>query len=554
MTSQAFGGVFLAGLIAAVGARQQPPPRDGPAPVVTGTGVIAGRVSVANVTPVAPIRRARVSLTGGALRTPEITDTDVEGRYQFTGLAAGTYRVIASKPGFVALESGSTHYGQRGPEIQLKDAGPIRADIALPPGAAIAGRIVGSTGEPVQNLLVSATRFSYSALGRRPIAVKQARTDDLGQYRIHSLPPGEYMLEAAPDPRIEATEAVTGGADRPPGRGRTYFAGTPHVHQARRISLTVGQEMRGMDFAVEPVPLARVAGRVVDSSGNAVKTFGLRMVPVGGGAGASGSVSPDGRFQMGHVAPGDYLMLASVLTDANAVGQYAAQRLTVSGQDVADVTIVTGPGAVLEGQIAARGDGPLPDLRRVRFEAVETEFEMPPSRPPAAPILIQPDGRFAVRGLFGPRILRLAGLPLGWALESVWLAEADITDAAVDFRETSAPRQLRMLITDRTGTLTGSVRTQGGPARAFEVIVLPEDEKLRSATSRFIHRATPRADGTFEVRGLLPGRYRIAAVDFIDEGSVGDPELLRKLAADGTAVTIPSKDSQPLTLELQVAR
>lgn len=546
MRTRALGTLFVTALAATVWAGQQPPPRDLAASAATGAGVVAGRVVVADVSPVAPIRRARVSLSGGPLRAPEITDTDIEGNYRFTGLLPGAYRVTASKPGFVTLEAGAMHYTQRAAEIDVKNADSVRADIALPRGAAIEGRIVDSNAEPVQNLLIAASRFSHSALGRRTAAVKQTRTDDRGQYRIHSLPPGEYILEAAPDPRIEATEAVM--PDRPPGRGRTYFPGTPQLHQARRLALAVGQELRGTNFTIEAVPLARVSGRVVDSSGAPVKAFGFRMVPAGGGASVSGSISPDGRFLLGHVPPGDYLMLASVLTEASAVGQYGAHRLAVSGPDLTDVTVVTAPGALLEGQVLVTGQAALPDLRRTRFEAIETEFELPPSRPPAAPITVQPDGRFAVRGLFGPRILRLSGLPPGWALESVRLADADITDVSTDFRESNAPRQLLMTITDQTGSVTGSVRTRAGQARAYEVIAIPEDEKLVSATSRFIHRGAPRADGTFNLSGLLPGRYRIAAVDFLDEGSWKDPDVLRKLAAAGTAVAVGSSSGQPLTL------
>ena len=554
MRAQSLGCAIVTALAATVWAGQQPPPRDRPTPAAPGDGVISGRVVVANVSPVAPIRRARVSLSGGSLRAPEITDTDIEGNYRFTGLLPGAYRVAASKPGFVTLEAGALHYTQRAAEIDVKVAASVRADIALPRGAAVEGQINDSTGEPVQNLLISASRFSHSALGRRTVAVKQARTDDRGQYRIHSLPPGEYILEAAPDPRIEGTEAGMPGADRPPGRGRTYFPGTPQLHQARRVALAVGQELRGTNFTIESVPLARVSGRVLDSSGAPVKAFGFRMVPLGGATGVSGSLSPDGRFMLGHVPPGDYLMLASVLTDASAVGQYAAQRITVSGADVTDVSILTTPGALLEGQVQVKGQTPLPDLRRARLDAIETEFELPPSRPPAPPITVQPDGRFIVRGLFGPRILRLSGLPPGWALDSVRLADADITDISTDFRESNAPRQLLMTITDQTGSVTGNVRTRNGQARAYEVIAIPEDDKLVSATSRFIQRSAPRADGTFNMSGLLPGKYRVAAVDFLDEGSWKDPDVLRRLAAAGTAVTVASGSDQSLELELQVSR
>ena len=212
-------------LVVAGALQAQQPPRDLQGPPATGA-IISGRVVVADARPAVPIRRARVSLTGGALRAPEITDSDVEGNYQFGGLPAGSYRVTASKPGFVTLEAGATRYGQRPAAIELKGGQSAVAAVALPRGAAIEGRIVDAGGAPVQNIIVSASRFTYSALGRRTAPLKQARTDDLGRYRIHSLPPGGYIVEAAPDARLEVSQGTMAGADRPPGRGHTFFPGT----------------------------------------------------------------------------------------------------------------------------------------------------------------------------------------------------------------------------------------------------------------------------------------------------------------------------------------
>jgi hypothetical protein len=111
-----------------------------------------------------------------------------------------------------------------------------------------------------------------------------------------------------------------------------------------------------------------------------------------------------------------------------------------------------------------------------------------------------------------------------------------------------------MVISDATGTVTGTVRSRAGAASTYEVILFPEGEKSRSATSRFVHRASPRADGTFLVTGLLPGRYIAAAVDYLDDGTWNDPEALKRLAAGGTPLTVAAGGAETLTLNLQVLR
>src|SRR5262245_11606916 len=91
---------------AAIGlAAQTPPPqvqRDPTAtPMPTGTASIAGRVVIQQNGQPAPVRRARVTLESSILPRVVRVDTDVDGRFQFSDLPAGAYRVIAEKAGFV---------------------------------------------------------------------------------------------------------------------------------------------------------------------------------------------------------------------------------------------------------------------------------------------------------------------------------------------------------------------------------------------------------------------------------------------------------------------
>ena len=96
--------VFVA---AAMGlAAQGPLPqvqRDRPTPAAmpTGTSSIGGRVlSLQNGQP-APVRRARVTLESSLLPRTVRVDADVDGRFQFSDLPAGSYRVVVDKAGFV---------------------------------------------------------------------------------------------------------------------------------------------------------------------------------------------------------------------------------------------------------------------------------------------------------------------------------------------------------------------------------------------------------------------------------------------------------------------
>src|SRR5712691_3816112 len=122
------------------------PPRDAP-PQRPATGTIRGRV-VAEASG-DPIRNARVSVTDDYERPPVLSDVD--GRFAFLALPAGSFTVTAGKAGFAKTTFGARAPGAAGTPIRVA-AGAVVDEVvvALPRGAAaIAGTVVDDTGEPV---------------------------------------------------------------------------------------------------------------------------------------------------------------------------------------------------------------------------------------------------------------------------------------------------------------------------------------------------------------------------------------------------------------------
>ena len=95
-------------------------------------------------------------------------------------------------------------FGQRRP---LGQGAPIdvatgqvvaRIDAALQLAAVITGRIVDEFGDPVTNVRVAPMRYQFINGERR---IQQAggggtMTNDLGEYRIYGLLPGQYFVSA----------------------------------------------------------------------------------------------------------------------------------------------------------------------------------------------------------------------------------------------------------------------------------------------------------------------------------------------------------------------
>ena len=165
---------------------------------IAGSGVIRGRILDAGG---GPLARASVRLTSESLPSdPVSATTGDDGAYEFAALPSGTYRVSASRSGFMTLE-----YGQRRPFTrgEMIDLAPrevcARMDVVLARPGAVSGHVVDEAGEPVEGAFVRVLQVQYEAGRRRLVDVASAaaqHTDDRGDYRLYGLAPGEYFVSA----------------------------------------------------------------------------------------------------------------------------------------------------------------------------------------------------------------------------------------------------------------------------------------------------------------------------------------------------------------------
>ena len=113
----------------------------------TGTGSLRGKV-VASDTGGA-VRRAQVRISGPDIGTKTAL-TDAQGRYEFRELPAGRFNVSVSKSGFVTMQYGQNRPYEPGRPIELAEAQRMeKADVSLPRGSGLAGRVVDDCGEAV---------------------------------------------------------------------------------------------------------------------------------------------------------------------------------------------------------------------------------------------------------------------------------------------------------------------------------------------------------------------------------------------------------------------
>lgn len=560
-----------------------PFPGMGPRQVKTGTARIRGRVLSSETGDA--LRRVQVRVSGPDIGWKNAT-TDGEGRFEFRDLPAGRFSVSATKSGYVPVQYGQMRPFESGKAIELAEGQLLdKADMLMPRGSVISGRVLDEFGDPVTDAMVSTMRLTWSN-GRRRLqaAGRTSMTNDLGQFRLYGLPPGDYYVSATMrdmavvEMSIAAMDPATrGGAPAPTsGYAPTYFPGTANGAEAQKIPIAAGQDAPNTDFALLPVHLAKITGTVISSDGKPVEGSMVNALPrsadmaFGPMLGSSARTGRNGTFTLAGVPPGDYTLqtwaLQITTTGAGDMMTFTARvggtdgaelesgslPLTVSGEDVSNVVIMTSKGATASGQVTFEGGVKPANLATLQINAIPTVMDGPMMGLGGGPGKVGPDGAFELRGLSGARLIRAQGLPQGWMLKSVHANGVDVTDSGIEFKGGEALTGVEVVLTSKVTELSGSVRgSSGGPIKDYTLVVFSDDpQRWTLPNSRYVTGSRPNQEGRFQVGNLPPGSYYAVATDDIAQGEWGDPDVLDRFKSKATKFTLDEGEKKVLDLKL----
>jgi hypothetical protein len=246
---------------------------------------------------------------------PPMALTDRDGRYTFENVAPGRYRVSVQKTGF------ATVFEHGLPDVEVV-AGERREviDIELQRGAAIVGRVFDEHGEPLAGARVTALRRmprTARAAAASPTAfltpAGTAESNDLGEFRLFGLAPGEYLIGAAAAP-LMSERAMPRDTTIVP----TYFPGTSDAAAAQPLMVSSGQTYGDVTIRLIAVRAFHVSGIVRYPTGAPVANALVALRPIQD----SPSVLPTmnrlnqvhtdstGRFVIANVTAGEYTLLA----------------------------------------------------------------------------------------------------------------------------------------------------------------------------------------------------------------------------------------------------
>ena len=481
--------------------------------------------------------------------------TDADGHFQIENVVPGRYRVFFERTGFVEVNS-------RGLKVDV-NVFTIRAGQALQgllfrmlPTAVITGRITDEDGDPMSEVRVVAQKKRPGKAVRGTMAT--VATNDLGEYRLPGLFPGQYWIMAIPPPDFRDYEQQpekspkneNTSATQPEARYlTTYYPATYDAMQASPVTLKSGDEMP-VNLTLVPARTYRVRGIVAGVTPNQ-KTL-VELVSKGGLSMQSSQVGPDSQFEVRGVGPGSYVIRASSSTDTQSLT--ARQDLSVVAADVEGVKLTPQPSFTLFGHLRIEGAADL-----TQYSAL-----LRPAEPPddttsflsqelsATNAAIDRFGNLAWKNVSPDSYLIqvYGGDAQGSFLKSATLNGADILTGFT----ASGSATIELVMSSKGGTVEGVVVEKekdvddGHPVAGATVVAVPE-ERYRKIPDRFAIGSTDQS-GAFTIHGMAPGNYTLYAWQDAGDGIWRDPDFLKSQEANGTAVKVEEGSTQRLELKI----
>ena len=505
-----------------------------------------------------PLKKVLVQVIAERQGESYTASTDADGHFRVDNVAPGRYSIFFEKTGFAGVNARGL---KSDVNVLTVQAGQPLEDLVfrMLPTAVISGRVTDEDGDPMHEVRVFVQRKKPGKAGREGVGM--AGTNDLGEYRLAGLFPGEYWIVAMPPPdyrdyerqREKSPPDGDKTASHPDTRYvSTYYPGTYDATQASAVKLKVGDEMP-VNFTLVPARTYRVRGVVGVGTG---QKAGVELFAKAGDNYRvnADEIGPDGQFEVRGVAPGSYVLRAGSGTGTELLS--AHQDINVVAADVDGIRLTPVASFTMSGHL--HSDIASADLAQYVVNLRLAELPEDPGFFMSQDFFgtnatVDRLGHFEWKDVNpGNYIVQVYGSDpqSSYYLKSVTLGGRDI---ATGFTA-SGPATLEVLVSSKAGIVEGTVVEKekdvddAHPAANATVVAVPE-EKYRKIPNRFASGTTDQY-GRFSIRGLAPGSYMLCAWLDLEDSVWRDADFLKSQEANGTGVKVEEGSEQRVDLKL----
>ncbi|HWQ53965.1 MAG TPA: carboxypeptidase-like regulatory domain-containing protein [Bryobacteraceae bacterium] len=489
-----------------------------------------------------------------------VTLTRDDGMFRFRVEAPAKIKLFVDAKGFVRTP---THIS---PDTTLSvEPGRPKTGIVLRMTRAltISGCVMDrDTGQPVPNLEVRA--HSYRNYGSGRILIPDggsAKTDTAGRFCLENVLPGEYYLEIAQPLRakIEKPEPIEDfrGAVRQ-SYVSTWYPGVERFAEASSVTLVDGATIEGIEIQTKKRRTAAIRGRVFGGRQGEVSVSLTRVRSTVGSKGfemvAIGQIPGDAEYEVDHLTPGRYYILAEMKGATPGERRVAVLPLKITGENQDGMDLHLMPCVNLTGSVRIAGRGNRPDEPALPDENVRIglyrALGMGIAGDPEPALVESRTGAFVLKGVVPDRYQVLQGkAPEGYNIAEVLYNHTRCPSGMVSIDPAASIQRLDITLAPADAAISATVTDGSRPVAGASVLLVPdaaEDDAIDFGPT--LRHALADEKGRVVISDLLTGNYRITAYPK-DALWREDPELKRRLRS-GQEVRIAPH--QPTIIEVRI--
>lgn len=490
------------------------------------------------------------------------TVTGADGGFRIENIAPGRYHLFVERTGYQEIDR---HRRKTEGRVLALSAGQELKDlvIRLQAAAVIEGRVTDEDGDPLPEAQVAVLSQIFVAGRNRWQQAGAERTNDLGEYRVAGLAPGNYFVSVTPPPDFKSLIETSGNplASKPSNGAiekatsvsyqTTYYPGTRDRGQAASIQLHAGDDFP-VNFSLTPSPSLIIRGSVANLPAGSVAAIMLQSKDFSLVLNGT-EMHKDGSFEIRDVAPGTYTILATV--DNSKWPLMARQTLQVTSSNVEGLRLVPQPGGAIHGRLRMETSGIAGvDLSQTFLLLRSADgdddslgaFAMQGGFSTLAHVNAEgsfewknvPAGRYTVQ------ISESSAMP-DWFLKSVAASGSDVANSG--FSVSGGSISLDLAASSNGGVAEGVATNQKDAPVADVVVVAIPEMRFRSHPDRY-RKALTDQGGRFALRGLPPGDYTLFAWETVDGEAYYDPEFLKGYEGQGKTLHVNLGDHANVTL------
>ena len=444
--------------------------------------------------------------------------TDSAGRYTLTGLAPGSYRIMAN-------DARNPSVGETRPVV-LAGSNVDGIDFRVTMSGSISGRVVDENGDPVAkaSLRLIAREYFLGAVGYYTAGF--GTTDADGKYTMSRVPPGRSFLiqveKRDPDLNLEAlSETPANPKLRRKIPARMWYPNSPAIEGGQPLILRSGEHREGMNIEMKMGPSLCIEGVTAGVNGPSKANLSIQPQGASGISATMGmffaapntTTGEDGKFRICDLTPGTYRLTAEIRGAAGGPSSgHLAQLVVLSDEDVKNVKLTSSPLETLTGQVVL--DGPQPDSP---LHAQVEVWLTPMYRAPW--IWEKPGGKFDIPSEFKMEnvllddysVRSLVSTP-GLYVKAVTYAGRDVTYEPLNLATAMKGTALRVEIGRDGAQLSAKVTDKdGNPVTDARILVIPADAVSEGVMAARLVNGRTDQTGNYTSQTLEPGKYLVAA-------------------------------------------